>query len=481
MVAHNTSVFVETLLHPVIRFAKRWLQPVSEDRDIAFRERVLRVTLSLIIILGLLSFGLNVFVFGGEFKIVSYYTMHIVALTGCFTAAYEVSRQRILTAGVLLTVTVLFGASTLIVLARQDGQTIGLINGIPTMMLVPLVATLILPRNMILPFSGLSVLAYVFVQITLPIGDIRVPGLGSMELLSTAIPMLLIEGALLRQLRVEFDGRLDTMREAILQTEIAQQEAEVARLRAEDERRRAEESDRTKSQFLANMSHELRTPLNAIIGYDEAMLGGMAGTFTPKQTELLQRIQANSRRLLGLINDVLDLSKIESGSVEVFLSPISPRKIITDSVENLRGLAAEKSLDLVIDIPEDVPEVVLGDTNKIQQIVTNLVSNAIKFTPEGEVRVSVAAVQADSWQFSVRDTGIGISDAYLPYLFEPFRQDNSPVVHAQKGTGLGLAISKRLVDAMGGSIEVSTELGVGSVFTVTLPRAVVPEPAKMTS
>jgi signal transduction histidine kinase len=463
--------------NPVIRFVKRWLQPISSDRDIAFRERILRVTLGLVLIAGFFSFALSVFVFRGELKLVSYYTMHIVALLAFLAAAWAVSKQRILTAGILVTLTVLFGAACLIILSRQDGDAVGLVNGIPTMMVVPLVATLVLPRWMILPTTVLSILVYTVTQVVLPMGDPAILGVGAMGLLLTAAPILLIEGLLLRQLRVEFDGRLDSMREAILQMQIAKQEAEAARLRAENERQHAEESDRAKSQFLANMSHELRTPLNAIIGYDEAMLGGMAGTFTPKQTELLQRIQANSRRLLGLINDVLDLSKIESGSIEVFLAPISPRKIITDTVENLRSLASQKSLNLVVEIGDDVPEVVLGDTNKLQQIVVNLVSNAIKFTSEGEVRVSVDSSPDDCWEFTVQDTGIGISEAYLPHLFEPFRQDTASAVYAEKGTGLGLSISKRLAEAMGGSIEVSTQVGVGSTFKVILPRAIVPEVA----
>jgi signal transduction histidine kinase len=464
---------------PLLSRMLAWFRPTSTDRDVAFRERIIRSTVALVILLGIFSLLSNIFVFRGEFTLISYYTMNILALVGCIAAAWMVARQRILASGWLLVIVVLMGAASLALLSRQDESEIGLVTAIPALMFVPLVAALVLPRNTIMGTSLLTIIAYSLAQFVVHVNDFGVVGIDNSQLFSTAAALLLMEGALLRLLRVEFDGRLDSMRDSILQTELAKQEAEIARQRAEDERQRAEESDRAKSQFLANMSHELRTPLNAIIGYDEAMLGGMAGTFTAKQTELLQRIQANSRRLLGLINDVLDLSKIESGSVEVFLSPISPRKIIGDSVENLRSLASGKSLNLVVEIPDDVPELVLGDTNKIQQIAVNLISNAIKFTSQGEVRVSVVAGQGEFWQFKVQDTGIGISDSLLPHLFEPFRQDNSPVVYAQKGTGLGLSISKRLAEAMGGSIEVSTKVGVGTVFTVSLPRASVPEPAKM--
>jgi signal transduction histidine kinase len=472
MATERIAAPADTVFSPIFGVAKRWLQPVSTERDLAFRERILRVTLLIIIVLGLISFALTIFVYQSEFALVSFYSMHLVALAGCFTAAWAVSRQRIFTAGMLLTGTVLFASTLLFILARQEASLTGLISGIPSMMFVPLVATLVLPRSMILGTSALTAAVYALALFVPSIGGLTIVDLNVTQVLTTAVPILLIEGVLLRQLRVEFDDRLDTMRLSIQQAELAKRDEEFAR-------QRAEESDKAKSQFLASMSHELRTPLNAIIGYDEAMLAGMAGTFTPKQTELLQRIQANSRRLLALINDVLDLSKIESGSVEVYLVPISPRKVIADSVENLRSLAIGKSLSLVVEIDEDVPELVLGDTNKIQQIAVNLIGNAIKFTPKGDVTVTVSASEGDLWQFSVQDTGIGISDAMLPHLFEPFRQDSLPEVQNQKGTGLGLAISKRLAEAMGGTITVSTQVGKGSVFTVMLPRATMPEVAKM--
>ncbi len=261
---------------------------------------------------------------------------------------------------------------------------------------------------------------------------------------------------------------------SISQAEKAQKQAEEARQQAEIERKRAEESDKAKSQFLANMSHELRTPLNAIIGYDEAMLGGLAGEFTPQQVKLLGHIQYNSRRLLGLINDVLDLSKIVSGSLQIFLAPMAPRKIVEDTVESLRSLADEKKIYLKVGFSADVPEVVLGDAHKLQQILANLISNAIKFTEQGGVSVDVRAADSSRWQFQVKDTGIGMPKNAPAYIFEPFQQVDSTDKRKYKGTGLGLAITKRLVDALGGSLEVETSLGEGSTFTVTLPRTSIP-------
>jgi signal transduction histidine kinase len=243
---------------------------------------------------------------------------------------------------------------------------------------------------------------------------------------------------------------------------------------AEVERKRAEESDKAKSQFLANMSHELRTPLNAIIGYDEAMLGGLAGDFSTQQTKLLGHIQFNSRRLLGLINDILDLSKIESGSLQVFLAPMSPRKVVRESIESLRSLADQKNIYLNVNISDDVPEIVLGDASKMQQILINLLSNAIKFTEEGGVTVDVSSADQTHWQLKVADTGIGMPPDASSTIFEPFHQLDSTDKRKYKGTGLGLSITKRLVERLGGRVEVNTELGKGSTFVVRLPRTYIP-------
>ena len=344
-------------------------------------------------------------------------------------------------------------------------------------MLVPIVATLVLPRNMIMLISFLTVAIYALAQFLLPINDFEFAGIDAVQQLTVTFPLLMVEGALLRQLRVEFDDRLETLQQSLRQTELARQEADAARQRAEIDRQRAESADKAKTQFLANMSHELRTPLNAIIGYDEAMLGGMVGAFTPKQTELLGRIQHNSRRLLGLINDVLDLSKIESGSLEIFLAPMSPPKVVTETVESLRSLAHENKIALEVEIRDDLPELVLGDANKLQQILVNLVSNAIKFTEKGGVTVTAGASDSDHWQVTVRDTGIGIAPDALNYIFEPFRQADSSETRKHKGTGLGLSITKRLAEKMGGAIAVESTPGSGSTFTVTLPRVNVPEPA----
>lgn len=447
-----------------------WFRPRATDRDVAFREQIIRSTLAIILTLGLLSLALNIFVFQEALAPISYVSMHLVFLAGCAISAIQVTRGHVLSAGWTLVLMVLFAANALILLMRQDGLAIGGINGIAGNLFVPLIATLVLPRTLIIPTAVLTLITYALSQFVLPVSNLTAEGVTLVQQMSFAIPALLAEGALLRQLRVEFDERLRDMRASIQVAEAAKQDADEARQRAELDRQRAEDADKAKTQFLANMSHELRTPLNAIIGYDEVMLGGMVGTFSPKQTDLLQRIQHNSRRLLALINDILDLSKIEAGSTQIYQTPIAPRKIITETVESLRSLAQTKDIGLSVQLEESVPEVVLGDAAKIQQILVNLVSNAIKFTDEGGVLVSAEAVGTTHWKLSVQDSGIGIPPESIDTIFEPFKQVDSSDTRRQQGTGLGLSIVKRLIEMMGGTIDVETELGHGSTFTIVLPR-----------
>jgi signal transduction histidine kinase len=332
-------------------------------------------------------------------------------------------------------------------------------------MIMILVAALVLPRGVLFPIAiGSTIALGVALQLSLP-GDPL-----NQSHLSSAAFVFLAQAIFLRQLRVEFDNRLAAERASFLAAEKARAEAETQRLVAEKARAEADEANRAKSQFLANMSHELRTPLNAIIGYTEIMLSGMAGTFTDKQTELQRYVQSNAKRLLALINDILDLAKIESGTIEVLATLSSPRKVIGDTVANMQSLAQTKNIYLKATFSDDVPEAILTDVGKIQQIVTNLVGNSIKFTTQGGVEVKVSSAGAKGWQIAIADTGRGMPPDAVNYIFETFRQVDASDSRDQKGTGLGLAITKRLIDRLGGTINVTTEIGKGSTFTVTLPR-----------
>ena len=229
----------------------------------------------------------------------------------------------------------------------------------------------------------------------------------------------------------------------------------------------AELANKHKSQFLANMSHELRTPLNAVLGYAELIQDGIYGEVSAKTHEVLERIQQNGRHLLGLINDVLDLSKIEAG--ELTLAPIdySMRELALGVVSATESLAAEKKLTLEVDVAADLPHG-RGDERRLTQVLMNLVSNAIKFTDAGAVRIA-ATVEGGSFVVAVSDSGIGIAVEDQQRIFDEFQQVDSSSTRKKGGTGLGLAIARRIVELHGGRIALESTPGQGSTFSVTLP------------
>jgi signal transduction histidine kinase/ActR/RegA family two-component response regulator len=229
-------------------------------------------------------------------------------------------------------------------------------------------------------------------------------------------------------------------------------------------------ADRAKSEFLANMSHELRTPMTAILGYADLLADrSRRGLDVQVAVETIQR---NGQHLLTLVNDILDLSKIEAGRLVCERLPCSPRQLVADVVELLRVRAAEKGLELSFALVGQVPAAVTTDPTRLRQILINLVGNAIKFTEHGQVRVEVHwqcdASPAPALRFEVHDTGVGITEGQLAQLFQPFRQGDGSTSRRFGGTGLGLAISRRLAELLGGTIEVSSRAGEGTTFRVTV-------------
>jgi signal transduction histidine kinase len=222
-----------------------------------------------------------------------------------------------------------------------------------------------------------------------------------------------------------------------------------------------------KSQFLANMSHELRTPLNAILGYTELMLDGLYGDLPSKTTEVLDRVQKNGTHLLGLINDVLDLSKIEAGQLALSLEEYSLKDIVQTVVSATESLASAKKLPLKVDVADGLP-LGHGDARRLAQVLLNLVGNAIKFTDVGEVRIAAQMTNA-MFCVAVADTGPGIPASEQARIFNEFHQVDSSNTKKKGGTGLGLAIAKRIVELHGGRIWVKSEPGSGSIFQVELP------------
>ncbi len=261
---------------------------------------------------------------------------------------------------------------------------------------------------------------------------------------------------------------------------LAAKDAELRALMTGLERRVAERTaeleraNAMKSQFLAMMSHELRTPLNAIIGFTGTLLMKLPGPLNAGQEKQLKTVQTSAKHLLALINDLLDLAKIDAGKVELHLQAVECEPLLADTVSALRPLAEQKGLELRLAAPEKDLSV-RADRRALQQVMINLINNAIKFTERGAVEVSVArsALNGKSMvQFSVADTGIGIGDEEQARLFEAFAQLGGGNGNARReGTGLGLHLSQKLAALLGGTIAVRSEYGKGSTFTLQVPQA----------
>lgn len=290
---------------------------------------------------------------------------------------------------------------------------------------------------------------------------------------STIVAPVLSEGRILSALivstniteRKQSENQIQKQNEALVK---ANRELAVARIQADG-------ASKLKSQFLATMSHELRTPLNAVIGYAQLQLAGMAGEMSEEQEEFQERILANAQHLLSLINEVLDLSKIEAGRMEIAERPFSVRDCLQEVMRQNRVLAEHKSVAFNLIVEENMPEVIVGDQSRIKQVLINLVSNAIKFTDHGSVHVEARRQDEANWSVSVIDTGIGIAPHLQETVFDEFRQAENGIQRG--GTGLGLAIVRKLVLMMNGRIRLSSELGKGSSFTVILPLVTEPETA----
>ena len=318
-----------------------------------------------------------------------------------------------------------------------------------------------LNRSIIRPLSRLTEVTR---QIT-GTGDLNqsipIEGAGEVESLAGSVE------AMVRTIRTEVAMREEAYRE--LEAYRDHLEEIVAERTRELERalESAESADRLKSAFLATMSHELRTPLNSIIGFSGILLQELAGPLNDEQRKQLGIVAESAEHLLSLINDVLDISKIESGQLTLALEPVDISAILDKAIRTMQPAADNKGLSLELSIEPDVGEV-RGDARRIEQVILNLLSNAIKFTEKGHIRVECVP-EDDSVSISVIDTGIGIEKSDIPKLFKPFSQIDSGLTRKFEGTGLGLSISKKLVDLMGGRISVRSEPGEGSVFSVTLP------------
>ena len=232
------------------------------------------------------------------------------------------------------------------------------------------------------------------------------------------------------------------------------------------------EASETKSKFLATMSHELRTPLNAIMAFSQMLQRKNKGNFSNQQVDMIERIHGNGKNLLALINDILDLSKIEAGGLKLYPEEFDLSQLINTTIDELRSLRSQKKLDIEVETDFQHP-IVFNDRNRVRQILVNLISNAIKFTDKGIVLIKaneISDLSDSNIVITVKDTGIGIAESDIKHIFEPFRQINQSISRKYAGTGLGLAITKSLVKMMDGKLSVESELAKGSIFRVEFPR-----------
>lgn len=235
---------------------------------------------------------------------------------------------------------------------------------------------------------------------------------------------------------------------------------------------REAEVEKLKSTFVAIVSHELRTPLNAVLGYAEMFKEAVYGPMNDKQVNMADRIMKNTQRLLGLINDLLDQAQMEAGKLTIHNAPLRPAELLDALHSLLDKSASDKRLRLTSEIDDDLPEILLGDAARLQQIFVNLVTNAIKFTDQGEIRIRMLRTDDAKWGLEVEDTGRGIPEAELPHIFDTFRQVEGTTTRVHGGFGLGLAIVKQLVYLMSGDVKVESKLNHGTKFSITLPLVI---------
>jgi PAS domain S-box-containing protein len=274
----------------------------------------------------------------------------------------------------------------------------------------------------------------------------------------------------LREAKVHAEAATKIAKEAQSKAEGATQIAEDATQIAEDATQIAKDAVKSKQQFLSNMSHEIRTPMNAIIGFTKVLLKTDLNT---KQKEYLNAIKMSGDALIVLINDILDLAKVDAGKMIFNQTPFKISPSISAMIHLFEPKIQEKNLVLIKEYDNKIPEVLVGDPVRLHQIILNLVSNAVKFTIKGEIKVSIRLLSEDEdkviVEFSVSDTGIGIAEGKIEHIFENFQQASSETARLFGGTGLGLAIAKQLVESQGGTLSVKSRLGKGSTFIFVLP------------
>ncbi|MBI4431728.1 MAG: HAMP domain-containing histidine kinase [Candidatus Omnitrophica bacterium] len=243
------------------------------------------------------------------------------------------------------------------------------------------------------------------------------------------------------------------------------------RRRAEEAEKKAEDARRLKAQFIANVSHELKTPLNTIVGYTDLLREKKYGEMSAEQDDILRRVQSASQRFLALIQNLLDFSGAELGKIDVKISGFDLNGELASTLEIWEKLAEEKGVKITSSLDPEVGEV-NSDRQKIHQAVANILSNAVKFTEKGSIELNSKLLNGELVLIEVKDTGIGIAEAHLPYVFEEFRQEDGTIKRDYGGTGLGLSISQKFVHFLGGDIGVKSKKGSGTSVRIVIPKSI---------
>ncbi|MDX2078196.1 MAG: ATP-binding protein [bacterium] len=464
-----------------MRFLRWWLTPNATERDERFRESVIRASSLVLIGATLIAMFFVMSAFDGNVELatnrfVTMVTFIILLLIPFFLA----QRGYINIAGWALLMMPIFAFVNFSV-------TMGLWINLTTffLLLVSLYGQLVLPRQQVRYLLVLSFGLVLFVQF-LPnpittLAETPAPALIGLVQRSTAtaltIIFLIIVNVLLYVLRREFDSRQDELQgfvkeldnrvqERTRELDISRKQAEDARQQAEEARKQAEDANTIKSKFLANMSHELRTPLNAILNFTAFVADGVMGDVNDEQEDALRQSISSGKHLLSLINDILDVTKIEAGLMDLFIQAVDFNEILGGVVGIGKGLAKDKPIDLITDIQEKLP-VTYGDKRRMRQVFLNIVSNAFKFTPKGSITIHAHSTDTHL-HVHVTDTGIGISPEHQELVFESFKQAQNDTLDTV-GTGLGMPISKYFVESHRGRMWFETEVGKGTTFFVELP------------
>lgn len=483
----------------------RWLTPRSQDLVTSLRERVVRVGAPVI-----MGCSLNIIIWAlimlkpTEVIRMYWWLLLVVVVTSiCVAACATVAKGNVLAASRLTVLALYMGATLLLV---GEGYLIS--YGPALIYVLCLIASfLLLDRKSTWKVLGIICTSVIIITAAhyyiAPIvyDRYRDPAITAFSIAIQMCEALTLAALMLNALLLMFDSQVVALIKE-------KQASEEMRIRAEQAQGRAEESQATaekalvdlqesqrqtemalgeareaniaKDQFLANVSHELRTPLGIIKGFSklQKMHWDKRRQVPQDYREQLDKIQHNCERLEGLINQVLDLGKISANRAELHLAAEYPRRFMQVAVDSFKVAAETKGLILETVFAESCPEVVLVDANKVEQIVVNLVGNAIKFTERGNICVLVSG-DRDTWQITVSDSGIGMTPTNLQVIFDPFRQLENAYQRTHSGTGLGLAITKGLVELMGGTINVTSEPQVGTTFLVQLPKQVDKQPERV--